>query len=62
MIEITEQILKSAENFKENLQKYKEGKLEAKALIGKYATFESFSENPDLYYDFDSKDKFSVGK
>lgn len=35
---------------------------EVKALITKYGTFESFSENPDLYYDFGSKDKFSVGK
>lgn len=35
---------------------------EVKALITKYGTFESFSENPELYYDFGSKDKFSVGK
>jgi sulfite reductase (ferredoxin) len=35
---------------------------EVKDLISKYGTFESFSENPDLYYDFGSKDKFSVGK
>lgn len=35
---------------------------EIKALITKYATLESFSEDPDLYYDFGSKDKFSVGK
>lgn len=47
----------------ENFEEFIENKSpEVKALISKYATLESFSENPDLYYDFDSEDKFSVGK
>lgn len=35
---------------------------EIKKIIAKYSTLESFSENSDLYYDFGSHDKFSVGK
>ncbi|WP_163193090.1 nitrite/sulfite reductase [Clostridium thermarum] len=35
---------------------------EVKDLIAKYSTLESFSENPDLYYDFGSTEKFSTGK
>lgn len=47
----------------ESFEEFIENKsLEIKSLIGRYDIFESSSENSDLYYDFDSEDKFSVGK
>ncbi|MCH5138983.1 nitrite/sulfite reductase [Clostridiaceae bacterium UIB06] len=55
-------VLKRSSGYKKFEEFIENETLKVKALISKYDTFESFNENPDLYYDFDSEDKFSVGK
>ncbi|WP_246615253.1 nitrite/sulfite reductase [Clostridium thailandense] len=50
-------------SFYESFEEFIENKpSEIKELMTKYTVFESFGENPDLYCDFGSEDKFSVGK
>ena len=54
--------LKVTSNF-EDFEEFLENKsFEIKDLIEKYSNIESFSENPDLYYDFGSDEKFAVKK
>lgn len=54
--------LKIKSDYKDFVEFIKEEELEIKDLIVKHSTLESFSENPDLYCDFGSHNKFSVGK
>lgn len=54
--------LKIASNF-ENFEEFLDNKSsEIKDLVNKYSDLESFSENPNLYYDFGADEKFGTKK
>lgn len=54
--------LKLASKF-EDFEEFLENKsAQIRNLIEKYSSIESFSENPDLYYDFGSDEKFAIKK